>query len=108
MCWVNRSRCPRSDRSRNVFQDLIIDLRQPPKDRWHLTPVQREQARELLGLYKADLGLRPDIGDPLLSTAKDLIRGDYWDGYQKLDVDPGSVPQRLLTTCCQRLDRVDV
>jgi hypothetical protein len=33
-----------------VFQDLIIDLRQPPKDRWHLTPVQREQARELLGL----------------------------------------------------------
>ena len=44
-----------------MFQELIVDLRRPPDARWHLTPSQQEQARELLGIYKADLGLRPDM-----------------------------------------------
>jgi hypothetical protein len=37
-----------------MFQELTVDLRRAPEDRWHLTPAQCQQARELLGFYKAD------------------------------------------------------
>jgi hypothetical protein len=67
-----------------MFQELTVDLRRPPRARWHLTPVQCEQARELLKQYKADLGLRPDIGEFLISIARDLIRDDHWEEMESL------------------------
>ena len=45
-----------------MFQELTVDLRRQPEDRWHLTPAQRQPARELLALYKTDLGLLRDLG----------------------------------------------
>jgi acid ceramidase len=67
-----------------MLQQLTVDLRRAPTDRWHLTPPQCQQARELLALYKADLGLGPDAGDFLISTAKELVRVEYWAEMESL------------------------
>jgi acid ceramidase len=72
-----------------MFQELTVDLRRPPGARWRLTPVQREQARELVSFYKADLGLSPDISEFLIATAKDLIRIEYWEEMESLARDAG-------------------
>jgi len=67
-----------------MFDEVIIDLRRPLSSRWHLTAAQREQGRELLKAYKADLGLRPDTGEFLISAAKDLLRSDHWEEMESL------------------------
>ena len=54
-----------------MFQELTVDLRRPPGDRWHLTPTQGQQARELLTSYKADLGLPQDLAEFLSAAAKE-------------------------------------
>jgi hypothetical protein len=58
--------------------ELTIDLRQSPRERWHFTPAQCEEARELFRMYKADIGLSTDVSDFLVSTARELIRNEYW------------------------------
>jgi len=58
--------------------ELVVDLRLPPGDRWHLTPAQCEQARNLLGSYKRDLGL------PSGFVSSDLVRQDYWAEMESL------------------------
>jgi hypothetical protein len=60
-----------------MFQELTVDLRCAPENRWHLTPLQCTQARELLALYTADLGLRPDVAQFLTSSVKDLVPRDH-------------------------------
>src|SRR5215831_14278590 len=55
-----------------MFDELTIDLRRPPSSRWHLTLAARERGRELLTAYRADLRLRPDAGEFLLSAARAL------------------------------------
>src|SRR5207247_5449018 len=68
------------------FQELTVDLRRQPVDRWHLTPAQRQPARELLALYKTDLGLRRDLGGYLtrsLQKSTNVFWPDEWRaGYQ--------------------------
>ena len=66
------------------MQAITVDLRNAPHRRWLLTALQREQARELMSLYKADLGLRPDIGEVLLSSARDHVREDHWAEMESL------------------------
>jgi acid ceramidase len=61
-----------------MFQELTIDLRRAPDDRWRLTPMQADQARELLISYKRDLGLRQDMAEFLCESAKSLIRPEHW------------------------------
>ena len=60
------------------MQKITVDLRNLPEDRWHLTPEQQQQARELLALYKADLGIPPDLGEFLTASARELVRADHW------------------------------
>jgi hypothetical protein len=60
------------------MQKITVDLRNFPEDRWHLTPEQQQQARELLALYKADLGIPPDVGEFLTASARELVRADHW------------------------------
>src|SRR6266851_8673818 len=67
-----------------MFQELTVDLRHQPEDRWHLTPAQRQQARELLALYKTDLGLRPDLGQFLSAAARELVRAGHWAEMESL------------------------
>jgi len=67
-----------------MFQELTVDLRRPPSARWCLTPAQCEQARELYAVYKADLGLSPDVIEFLISTAKDLVRDEHWEEMESL------------------------
>jgi hypothetical protein len=67
-----------------MIQKITIDLRRPPEDRWHLTPEQQRQARELLALYKADLGIPPDVGEFLVASARELVRADYWTEMESL------------------------
>jgi hypothetical protein len=67
-----------------MIQELIIDLRRRPEDRWQLAPEQRRQARELLALYKADLGIPPDLGEFLIASARGLVRADYWAELESL------------------------
>lgn len=78
-----------------MIQELTIDLQRPPSARWSLTAAQRSEARELLRAYKADLGLRPDIGEFLGSTARDLIRKEHWEEIEaltgELDLPVGDV-----------------
>jgi len=72
-----------------MIQELTVDLRRPAAARWHLTPGQRDQARELFIPYKADLGLRPDVSEFLVSTARDLVREDFWEEMESLARDTG-------------------
>jgi acid ceramidase len=67
-----------------MFQNLTIDLRRPPGDRWHLTSTQRQQARELLTSYKADLGQPQEVAEFLTAAAKDFIRSDHWSELESL------------------------
>jgi acid ceramidase len=67
-----------------MFQELTVDLRCAPENRWHLTPLQCTQARELLALYTADLGLRPDVAQFLTSSVKDLVPRDHWREMESL------------------------
>jgi acid ceramidase len=67
-----------------MFQELTIDLRSPPHDRWHLTPTQCQQARELLTSYKADLGLPQDVAGFLSAAAKEFVRPDHWSEMESL------------------------
>jgi hypothetical protein len=62
----------------DMMQRITVDLRSPPEDRWHLTPEQQEQARELLAVYKADLGIPRDVGEFLAASASELVRADHW------------------------------
>ena len=64
--------------------NLNVDLRRPPADRWRFTPAQLEQARELLAMYTADLGLRRDFGEFLTASAKDLVRSEHWQEMEAL------------------------
>ncbi len=57
-----------------MFPKLAVDLRRQPEDRWHLTPAQCQQARELLTLYK----LRPDFDEFLGGAARELVRAEHW------------------------------
>src|SRR5882724_3680344 len=67
-----------------MFQEFTIDLRCPPRARWHFTPAQCEQARELLVQYKTDLGLRPDISEFLTSTVREHIQDEHWKEMESL------------------------
>src|SRR5580704_5644311 len=68
----------------NNHTDLTVDLCRPPTERWLLTPTQRQQARDLLALYTADLGLPPDFGEFLIAGARDVIRSDHWQEMESL------------------------
>ena len=67
-----------------MIQKITIDLRRAPQDRWHLTPIQQQQARELLALYKADLGIEANLEEFLCTSAKELVRADYWAELESL------------------------
>ena len=67
-----------------IFEELTVDLRRVPSDRWRLTPLQCKQARELLAMYTADLGLRSDASEFLTSRGKILsvpIIGKRWNPF---------------------------
>jgi hypothetical protein len=66
------------NRSPRSIQKITIDLRNSPEDRWRLTPEQKQQARELLALYKEDLKVPSDVGEFLASSARELVRADHW------------------------------
>jgi hypothetical protein len=67
-----------------MFQELTIDLRRPPEDRWHLTPDQCGQGRELLNSYKADLGLPEDMAEFLTTVAREYVRPEHWSEMESL------------------------
>jgi hypothetical protein len=60
------------------LQELTIDLQRQPGERWHLTPAQCQQARELLTSYKADLGITQGVAELFSAAAKEFVRLDYW------------------------------
>jgi acid ceramidase len=67
-----------------MLQELTIDLRRPPNDRWHLTSTECQQARDLLTSYKADLGLSEDAAACLGAAAKEVVRPDHWSEMESL------------------------
>jgi hypothetical protein len=67
-----------------MIQELTVDLRLPPNDRWNLTPAQCEQARELLRQYQSDLGLTPETGEFLAGIARDLVPQAHWEEMEAL------------------------
>lgn len=67
-----------------MFQELTVDLHRVPSDRWHLTPLQCQQARELLAMYTVDLGFRPDVAEFLTSSVKDFVGADHWQEMESL------------------------
>jgi acid ceramidase len=81
-----------------MLQEISVDLKRRPSDRWHLTPTQRGQARELLKQYKTDFGLPPDLGEVLISGSKQLIRNEHWQEMESLASEV-SVPVRDVALC---------
>ena len=93
------------------MQKITVDLRDPPEDRWHLTPEQQQRARELLALYKSDLGIPPDVGEFLATAAKEFVRPDYWTEIQSIAEKLGmpvsdAVLCQLLLRCPQSSSRM--
>jgi len=72
-----------------MFQELTVDLRLPPGARWQLSQVQRQQARELFSLYKADLSLSPNAGEFLVSSVREFVRDEYWQEMESLSRQVG-------------------
>jgi acid ceramidase len=72
-----------------IFQELTVDLGRPSHNRWHLTPAQRQQARDLLTSYKADLGLSQDAAEFLSASAKEFVRPDHWSEMKSLSTALG-------------------
>jgi hypothetical protein len=66
------------------MREITVDLRRPAEERWRLTPGQREQARELFRVYKADLGLGPEAGALVVSMANGLVRPAHWAEMESL------------------------
>jgi len=64
--------------------NLTVDLHRSPAERWHFTPTQRQQGRDLFALYAADLGLPPDFGEFGISGARDVLRSDHWPEMESL------------------------
>lgn len=73
-----------------MFQELRVDLRRAPKDRWRLTRAQMEQGRDLLMQYTADLGPNPETGEILISTAREFVPQEHWDEMESLADQVGS------------------
>ena len=71
--------------------ETIVDLSRPARERWLLSPEQWAQARELLALYEADLGLAPHLAAELATAARPLIPADYWAEMEAL-AEQGSLP----------------
>jgi acid ceramidase len=57
-----------------MASETLVDLSLPPAERWRLTPAQVAQARELLALYQADLGVGPELA----AAAEPFVPADYW------------------------------
>jgi hypothetical protein len=81
-----------------MFEELTIDLQRPPGSRWRLTPTQKEQGRQLLKSYTADLGLRTDAVELLISVAKNVVRSDHWEEMESLAREV-AVPVREVVLC---------
>src|SRR5579863_2167850 len=61
-----------------MYQELTVDLRRPPHDRWHFTPTQRLQARELLAIYKRDLNIPEEVARFLCNEVKTFVLPNHW------------------------------
>ncbi|MGA2051611.1 MAG: hypothetical protein ABSG96_28435, partial [Terracidiphilus sp.] len=61
-----------------MVQEIKVDLRRAPEDRWRFTPDQQSQAIELLNVYNADLGIQPDTGESLAASAREFVSGEHW------------------------------
>jgi len=84
----------------DMFDKLTIDLRLPPQERWRFTTTQAERARELLRIYKRDLGLPPDATGFLLSAAKGLLDGEHWMELESLAAILGvPIDDAILCNC---------
>ena len=55
-----------------------VDLRHAPAERWRLSEIELDQARELMTTYCKDLGLAPHVSEMLGSAAEGFIRPDHW------------------------------
>lgn len=67
-----------------MIQEITVDLRRPPEDRWRFTPVQQFQAIELLNVYKADLGIHSETGESLAASTRKLVSGEHWAEIESL------------------------
>jgi hypothetical protein len=81
-----------------MSQEITVDLRRSPTERWRLTAVQRAQALELMEQYKTDLGLRPDIGEFLISAVKEHVSNEHWQEMESLAREV-SVPVSDVAIC---------
>lgn len=67
-----------------MFDELTVDLRRPPRERWRLTSAQRERARELLRVYKQDLALQPSAAESVIPALRDVLNNEYWQELESL------------------------
>jgi hypothetical protein len=81
-----------------MTEQITIDLGRDSRERWQLTATQVHQARDLLQVYKRDLGLRQDMGEFLSVAAHGLIRKEYWSEMESLAREAG-VPVGDVVLC---------
>ena len=67
-----------------MLNPITIDVRLPPCSRWQLAPELLLQARELLEIYKADLGLGSETAEFLTASAQAFIRAEHWQEMESL------------------------
>ena len=54
---------------------MKVNLAKPPRVRWGLSAAQEAQARDLLAIYRRDLGLSPAL---VAEISRPVVRDDFW------------------------------
>ena len=77
---------------------IQVDLNEASSQRWRLTAEQRDQARELMQLYRHDVGVDYKLASFLVDAASFVIRPDYWAEMESL-ASQADVPFADVVVC---------
>ncbi len=80
-----------------MLPEIHIDLGKSPSNRWHLSPIQQEQARQLLTSYLADIGGVHQFSGMLTQYAELFMQPDHLEEIKSLaEIVNCSVEEALL------------
>ncbi|MEO1160553.1 MAG: C45 family peptidase, partial [Pseudomonadota bacterium] len=88
-----------------MSEELIIDLSQPPQERWAFSDTQLDHARQLIDVYRKDLGQSANLAETVAQAVRPMLPAEYWGEVQSVASRAG-VPADLLLLCNAYYDMV--
>ncbi|WP_337660370.1 C45 family peptidase [Anderseniella sp. Alg231-50] len=81
-----------------MSEELIIDLSRQPQERWAFSDTQLDHARQLIDVYRKDLGQSASLAETVAQAVRPILPADYWGEMQSVASRVG-VPADLLLLC---------